>query len=510
MVPICGIEAPASAPQHVRPRQRPLVGDRDDHQAAGQREDHRVDVQHQALAEPVRQPAVRDGEQRVADDVGGRDLAGQRVGTGQPSSPAGRSRASSSRSAAGPRARWPRRRERRAWRRPGGRRRAPDHPTERPPVRSGPWRPPPRLVSCVTQSRTTRSCSSPSADPRSRTTSCRSCATSPPGRDIPDARLEEVGEHYFLFGGRSPINDQNRELVAAIEADLAANGVEGPRLLGQPQLGPLPARGPRADEGRRGHPRRGGADQRLLLLQRLSPVPREPRRRRRRGARCAPDRPAAPLLQPPGVHRADGRRHALRARRPARGRPTRRAHRVRHALDPGEHERLQRPARRRLRRPAPGRWPPRSSSACARRPGTATPPSWSSAPAPVRRRIPWLEPDVNDHLRSLRHRDVPGVVVVPIGFVSDHMEVVYDLDTEARATAEEIGLPFARAATAGRRPAVRRHGPRPAARARRRRAGRAARAGGGRLRPGLGRVPGRLLPQPARPEAGAVRRGLTR
>ena len=44
---------------------------------------------------------------------------------------------------------------------------------------------------------------------------------------------------------------------------------------------------------------------------------------------------------------------------------------------------------------------------------------------------------------------MPGVVVVPIGFVSDHMEVIYDLDTEAQATAEELGLPFARAATAG-------------------------------------------------------------
>ncbi len=63
--------------------------------------------------------------------------------------------------------------------------------------------------------------------------------------------------------------------------------------------------------------------------------------------------------------------------------------------------------------------------------------------------VPWLEPDINDHLRSLRSRSVPGVVVVPIGFVSDHMEVIYDLDTEAQATAEQIGLPFARAATAG-------------------------------------------------------------
>ena len=60
------------------------------------------------------------------------------------------------------------------------------------------------------------------------------------GRDIPDARLEEVGQHYFDRGGRSPINDQNRALVAAIETDLEANGVEDPGLLGQPQLGPVP------------------------------------------------------------------------------------------------------------------------------------------------------------------------------------------------------------------------------------------------------------------------------
>jgi ferrochelatase len=63
--------------------------------------------------------------------------------------------------------------------------------------------------------------------------------------------------------------------------------------------------------------------------------------------------------------------------------------------------------------------------------------------------VPWLEPDVNDHLRILQSRDVPAVVLVPIGFVSDHMEVVYDLDTEAAATARELGLACERAATAG-------------------------------------------------------------
>jgi ferrochelatase len=63
--------------------------------------------------------------------------------------------------------------------------------------------------------------------------------------------------------------------------------------------------------------------------------------------------------------------------------------------------------------------------------------------------VPWLEPDVNDHLEMLAEEGEPGAVVVPIGFVSDHMEVVYDLDTEAAETARRLGLPYARAATPG-------------------------------------------------------------
>jgi ferrochelatase len=66
--------------------------------------------------------------------------------------------------------------------------------------------------------------------------------------------------------------------------------------------------------------------------------------------------------------------------------------------------------------------------------------------------IPWLEPDVNDHLTSLHEAGAPAVVMVPVGFVSDHMEVIYDLDTEALATAEELGLPARRSATAGTDP----------------------------------------------------------
>lgn len=63
--------------------------------------------------------------------------------------------------------------------------------------------------------------------------------------------------------------------------------------------------------------------------------------------------------------------------------------------------------------------------------------------------VPWLEPDVNDRIVALHAEGCRSVVVVPIGFVSDHMEVVHDLDLEARATAERLGMSFSRVATPG-------------------------------------------------------------
>jgi ferrochelatase len=74
--------------------------------------------------------------------------------------------------------------------------------------------------------------------------------------------------------------------------------------------------------------------------------------------------------------------------------------------------------------------------------------------------VPWLEPDVNDHLAALAKGALTdgtplpegcpsAVVAVPVGFVSDHMEVVHDLDVEAAQTAASLGLPFARAKAPG-------------------------------------------------------------
>jgi ferrochelatase len=268
------------------------------------------------------------------------------------------------------------------------------------------------------------------------------------GRNIPEARLEEVGEHYFQFGGRSPINDQNRELVAAIEDDLAANGVKVPVYWGNrnwdPYLRDTLAR-MRAD---------GVTRAAALVTSAYSSYS---------GCRQYRENLAAAVADVPGAPRIDRLRHyfnhpgfvepmvdatlAALADLPEDGRRGGQIVFVTHSIPVSmndssgprggsyvaQHRVVAAEIIERVREETGHRYP-FDLVYCSR----SGPPQ-----------VPWLEPDVNDHLRDLRARDTPGVVVVPIGFVSDHMEVIYDLDTEASATAEEIGLPFARAATAG-------------------------------------------------------------
>jgi ferrochelatase len=66
--------------------------------------------------------------------------------------------------------------------------------------------------------------------------------------------------------------------------------------------------------------------------------------------------------------------------------------------------------------------------------------------------VPWLEPDILDHIRALHEAGTRELVIVPIGFISDHMEVIYDLDTEAAALCGELGIRMVRAATVGTAP----------------------------------------------------------
>jgi ferrochelatase len=268
------------------------------------------------------------------------------------------------------------------------------------------------------------------------------------GRNVPDARLAEVGEHYQAFGGRSPINDLNRELLEAIESDLGANGVKLPVYWGNRNWDPYltdALEQMKADGVTRAlalltsaYSSYSGCRQyRENLADAVAQVPDAPRIDRIRQYYNHPgfiepmvDATLAALAELPEDARHGGHlafvTHSIPVAMNDTSGPAGGTYVVQHRLVAAE-------IVERVREETGHRYPS-ALVYCSR-----------SGPA----QVPWLEPDVNDHLRALRTKDVPGVVVVPIGFVSDHMEVIYDLDTEARATAEEIGLPFARAATAG-------------------------------------------------------------
>jgi ferrochelatase len=268
------------------------------------------------------------------------------------------------------------------------------------------------------------------------------------GRNIPDARLEEVGEHYFEFGGRSPINDQNRDLVDAIKADLWANGIDLPVYWGNRNWDPFlkeAVEEMRADGVTRAaalvtsaYSSYSGCRQyRENLADAVEAVPGAPGIDRLRQYFNHPgfiepivDATLAALAELSEDARHGGHlvfvTHSIPIAMNESSGPRGGAYVAQHRLVAAE-------VVERVREETGHRYP--SALVYCSRSG---PPQ-----------VPWLEPDVNDHLRSLQEKGAPGVVVVPIGFVSDHMEVIYDLDTEAKATAAEIGLPFARAATAG-------------------------------------------------------------
>ena len=268
------------------------------------------------------------------------------------------------------------------------------------------------------------------------------------GRDIPDSRLEEVGEHYFEFGGRSPINDQNRDLIDAIKDDLGANGIDLPVYWGNRNWDPYLREAMeqmRSDGVTRAaalltsaYSSYSGCRQyRENLFDAVEEVPGAPRIDRLRHYFNHPgfveamvDATLAALAELPEEARHGGHlafvTHSIPIEMNDSSGPKGGAYVAQHRLVAAE-------IVERVREETGHRYP--SALVYCSRSG---PPQ-----------VPWLEPDVNDHLRSLHDKGVPGVVVVPIGFVSDHMEVIYDLDTEASATAAELGLPFARAATAG-------------------------------------------------------------
>jgi ferrochelatase len=271
------------------------------------------------------------------------------------------------------------------------------------------------------------------------------------GRGIPRERLEQVGEHYFLFGGRSPINDQNREFLAALRADLAGAGIDLPVYWGNRNWDPYlrDAMQQMADDGitraacfvTSAYSSWSSCRQyRENLFDASDPVPGAPVLEKLRHYFNHPGF-VAPVV--------DGVLAAL-ADLPAEVRDGAHLAFVTHSIptamaetsgpDGGAYEAQHRDVAAVVARAVAeqsGVEHPHELVFCSR----------SGAPS-----TPWLEPDVNDHLEALHAAGAPAVVMVPVGFVSDHMEVIYDLDTEAMETAERLGLPVRRSATAGTDP----------------------------------------------------------
>ena len=272
------------------------------------------------------------------------------------------------------------------------------------------------------------------------------------GRGIPDSRLEAVGEHYYARGGRSPINDLNRELLRRLRAELDRRGIDTPLLWGNRNSEPFFADALQEALDL-------GATRVVTVLTSAFSCYSSCRQYREDLAAAVDEiGPAADGLvvdkvRPYSVHPGLGRswrRALIEAVRgladPASARILYVTHSVPEAMDetsgPGDGEgHLYVDQHLRLAR--------RLTDEVNTELGLSLEGElvFCSRSGPPHQ--PWLEPDVNDRIEELAAEGGVRVVCAPIGFVSDHMEVVHDLDTEAAETAQRGGVPFVRVATPG-------------------------------------------------------------
>jgi ferrochelatase len=259
------------------------------------------------------------------------------------------------------------------------------------------------------------------------------------GRNVPRERMLEVAEHYYHFGGRSPINGYCRQLLAAMRANLPL-----PVYWGNRNWRPLLAETMREMA-------RDGVRRALALatsayagysgcrqyLENIEAARRE----------VGEDAPVVDKIPPFCAHPLFVEANAERVREAMEriaeaGRPAARVVYTAHSIPvamaaTSEYEGQIRAAAR----------------AVSGRLGIAAwDVAWQSRSGPPSQ--PWLEPDILTHLRTLAGQGVEDVLIAPIGFLSDHMEVLYDLDVEAAGVCSGLGLRLTRAPTAGLHPTL--------------------------------------------------------
>ncbi|OEY23968.1 ferrochelatase [Corynebacterium sp. BCW_4722] len=265
------------------------------------------------------------------------------------------------------------------------------------------------------------------------------------GRGIPRERLAEVGEHYFHFDGVSPINEQNRQLIANIEAELQKRGYDLPVYFGNRNWHPFAedtARQLKADGRTRvlvfatsawgGYSACRQYDEDIQRMRELTPEIEYTKLWQFYG-----DQKFVQLM-------ARGLRVAVNAVSNKRTAVLFTAHSVPNAADdasggaadPNLYSRQVKEASRLVAKRADVTdyevvWQSRSGNPAA----------------------PWLGPDVVERVRELHEEDrIEHVICVPIGFITDHMEVVWDLDTELQQACDEMGVTLDRVPTVGLNP----------------------------------------------------------
>lgn len=269
------------------------------------------------------------------------------------------------------------------------------------------------------------------------------------GRNIPAERKQAVAHHYELFSGVSPINGQNRKLLDALKNQLAERGIHLPSYWGNRNWHPM-------IEDTVACMSRAGVQRALAFVtsaygsfsgcrQYVEDIER---------ARASVTQTQGEALKPPVIEKLrcfynhpkfiaanqerlkeaialvpKERRAGLAVAFTAHSIPQTMSERCSYVQELNETGRL-------------------VIEACPDTPSQVVFQSRSGAPGQ-----PWLEPDILDHLTRLKDDGISDVIIAPIGFLSDHMEVVYDLDVEAKQHASEIGINIYRAATVGTHPA---------------------------------------------------------
>ncbi len=263
------------------------------------------------------------------------------------------------------------------------------------------------------------------------------------GKNVPRERMLEVAEHYHHFGGISPINGQNRALISALRSELDAAGVALPIFWGNRNWHPLLPDTLREMQA-------AGKRRSIAFFTNMYSCYSGCRQYRENIAAAqeavgdnAPEvdkvrfgfnhplyiEAQADLVQQAAKQFEASERTVVKVLFTAHSIPLSMSENCNYLKQLQEASRL-----------------------VAETAGQAV---WElvfqSRSGPPQQ--PWLEPDVCDRLERLAAEGVDKVIIVPIGFVSDHMEVLFDLDTEAKDTCQRLGIEMARAATVGTHPA---------------------------------------------------------